>query len=69
MTGVWLFLAMPWVCLQFGIVVFPYRITVLFLNINERECIISLFTCSNDQGTSCEHTIARVLNYKVSVPY
>ena len=36
-----------------------------------KEEIASLFSCSNDQGTSCEHKskLARALNYKVSVPY
>ena len=30
---VWLFLAVPWVCLQFVIVVFPDHTHLLFLNI------------------------------------
>ena len=31
-SAVWLFLAMPWVCLQFVIVVFPDHKHLLFLN-------------------------------------
>ena len=46
---------MPWVCLQFVIVVFPDHIHLLFFNINEREDITSLSACSNDQGLSYEH--------------
>ena len=33
MVVVWLFLAVPWVCLQFVIVVFPDHTHLLFLNI------------------------------------
>ena len=32
MVVVWLFLAVPWVCLQFVIVVFPDHTPLLFLN-------------------------------------
>ena len=35
MIGVWLFLAVPRVCLQFVIVVFPYHTHVLFWGIEE----------------------------------
>ena len=33
---VWLFLAVPWVCLQFVIVVFPDHTHLLFLDIDNR---------------------------------
>ena len=40
---VWLFLAVPWVCLQFMIVAFPDHTHLLFLT-NDNVC---LFVCSN----------------------
>ena len=41
---VWLFLAVPWVCLQFVIVVFPDHTHLLFLLSNEIDqdvCLVS----------------------------
>ena len=40
---VWLFLAVPWVCLQFVIVVFPDHIHLLFLNVNDASLQMLLF--------------------------
>ena len=40
---VWLFLAMPWVCLQFVIVVFPDRTHLLFLFIYHQISKIRTF--------------------------
>ena len=38
---VWLFLAVPWVCLQFVIVVFPDHTHLLFLSvISKTNCIV-----------------------------
>ena len=34
--GVWLFLAVPWVCLQFVIVVFPDHTHLLFITIKKK---------------------------------
>ena len=47
---VWLFLAVPWVCLRFVIVVFPDHTRLLFLH--------SLFekVSENDQEISQSHT-------------
>ena len=39
-VGVWLFPAVPWVCLQFVIVVFPNTTHLLFLMSNLFSCIV-----------------------------
>ena len=45
---VWLFLAVPWVCLQFVIVVFPDHTHLLFFH----QCVISYtFNLSNSDGS------------------
>ena len=38
---VWLFLAVPWVCLQFVIVVFPDHTHLLFLKKKKRKIILN----------------------------
>ena len=62
MIVVWLFLAVPWVCLQFVIVVFPYRTHLLFyiyiyiITLTcHFFCILQSFTLLNrDVAFSCK---------------
>ena len=39
---VWLFLPVPWVCLQFVIVVFPDHTRLLFLKIKSSTCLVEV---------------------------
>ena len=40
MIVVWLFLAVPWVCLQFVIVIFPDHTHLLFMTLNFDEAFL-----------------------------
>ena len=41
---VWLFLAVPWVCLQFVIVVFPDHTHLLFRSFNKQTWDLNMFS-------------------------
>ena len=45
---VWLFLAVPWVCLPFVIVVFPNHTHLLFLNISMTFALLQQFENNNN---------------------
>ena len=42
MIVVWLFLAVPWVCLQFVIVLFPDHTRILFLHLSISNDIVTI---------------------------
>ena len=58
---VWLFLAVPWVCLQFVSVVFPDHTPLLFIN-HRDEQIKSRYQCVCRCTNLTKHTVKPVLS-------
>ena len=69
MIAVWLFLAMPWVCLQIVIVVLPDHIHLPLLLISMKEKSLLLLLSVLMTKELVVTTNSKSVNYKVSVPY